>query len=100
MKKVNNISTHITDDIILRLEYYYDNTNVDYILEVWLSSGHRADLLLQPEIDYIGVPRAITSIDSQDDSFIVHERYYHDIVNAMYELKLRYEEKFVEAGRN
>jgi hypothetical protein len=84
--------TLINDEMRLEIDNYYNIENVDYKLKIWTSGGRYIELFLQPEIDYIGTVRNITTPDSKDDSFILHERYYQDIINAMDDLKRYYEQ--------
>jgi hypothetical protein len=84
--------TLINDEMRLEIDNYYNIENVDYKLKIWTSGGRYIELFLQPEIDYTGTVREITSPDSNDDSFILHERYYQDIINAMDDLKRYYEQ--------
>jgi hypothetical protein len=84
--------TMITDEMRLEIDNYYNSKNVDYKLKIRTSGGRYIELFLQPEIDYTGTVREITSPDSNDDSFILHERYYQDIINAMDNLKRYYEQ--------
>jgi hypothetical protein len=84
---------HVNDDISLEISTYYDKNNVDYNLIVWLSYGGFIKLFLQPGIDEFGEIVAITAADSKDDSFIIHERYYQEIIYGMNELKRDYERR-------
>jgi hypothetical protein len=84
---------YITDDMQLSILNYIDSKNIDYKLFVFLSGGRGVDLLLQPKIDEYGEVVAITDIYSQDDSFLIHDRYVDDILWAMQELKYEYEKK-------
>lgn len=88
-------SKHINDDIQVELLNYIDKYNVDYNLIVWTSNGSFIKLFLQPKIDEFGVVVAITSPDSKDDSFIIHQRYRKEIVWAMDDIKRYYEERQV-----
>ena len=92
MKRLSDYYQLVTDEIRIELYDYHDKCNVDFKAKIWTSYGSYIELFLQPEIDYTGTVRNITTPDSKDDSFILHERYYQDIVYAMDDIKQQYEQ--------